>query len=159
MQIIFAPRKPDVACPRAISPRTPAPNPSGYDPDMAKDPYKVEFGRRLRLIATERECHTAESIAAVVGATRAAVDTWLNGRALPKWEQAAKLADAWHVTLDWLFRGKPDGLPHSVYIRIMALESGMQIGEAGAPSEAQASAVPAKAARRKAVSAKASAAR
>lgn len=103
---------------------------------MAKDEFKVAFGRRLRLIARERGFDTTEEIARFVGATRAAVDTWLNGRALPKWEQAAKLASAWQVTLDWLATGKPDGLPHATYIRLTALDRGMELvdGAADAPA-------------------------
>jgi transcriptional regulator with XRE-family HTH domain len=116
---------------------------------MAKDEFKVEFGRRLRLIARERGFSTTEEIAEFAGATRAAVDTWLNGRALPKWEQAARLAAAWHVTLDWLATGRPDGLPYETFIRLSALERGETVvaGGIAASEEASASVVPQKAAK------------
>jgi transcriptional regulator with XRE-family HTH domain len=96
----------------------------GYPAAMAKDPFKVDFGRRLRATAAEFGCTTAQSIADLCGAERAAVDTWLNGRAMPKWHQAARLCDAWRVTLDWLILGKADALPHSTYVRLAAALDG-----------------------------------
>lgn len=124
---------------------------------MAKHPFKQEFGKRLKRIAEERGCYTAQSIANVAGATRAAVDTWLNGRAMPRWEQAARLTQAWHITLDWLFLGKPEGLPHATYIRLAALEQGQQptVGAAPASVGAVAWEPPAKAGRRQAATVRA----
>lgn len=120
MQTIFAQCKPNRvgAVANSSSARGSAPLP--YHPDMAKDPSKIEFGKRLRATAAEFGYPNAAAIATLCGAERAAVDTWLNGRALPKWHQAAKLCAAWRVTLDWLFLGKGDGLPHGTYVRLMA---------------------------------------
>lgn len=87
---------------------------------MTKDPFKVQFGRRLRATAAEFGYGTAQSIADLCGAERAAVDTWLNGRAMPKWHQVARLCEALPVTLDWLILGKPDTLQHGVYVRLAA---------------------------------------
>lgn len=102
---------------------------------MAKDPFKVAFGQRLRLIAEERGIATTEQIANAAGATRAAADTWLNGRALPKWEQAARLATELGVTLDWLATGKPDGPPYATFIRLAAIERGEAPAAAVAASD------------------------
>ncbi len=87
---------------------------------MTKDPFKVDFGRRLRATAAEFGYGTAQSIADLCGAERAAVDTWLNGRAMPKWHQLARLCQKLPVTLDWLILGKPDTLQHGIYLRLAA---------------------------------------
>jgi len=110
----------------------------GYDPAMAKDPFKVEFGRRLRATAAEFGYPTAQSIADLCGAERAAVDTWLNGRAMPKWHQAARLCEAWRVTLDWLVLGRGDTLPHATYVRLAAALAAEGPVTVAAPSPAAA---------------------
>ena len=108
---------------------------------MTKDPFKVDFGRRLRATAAEFGYGTAQSIADLCGAERAAVDTWLNGRAMPKWHQVARLCEALPVTLDWLILGKPDTLQHGVYVRLAAFmadgaasPSSPEVARAAAPT-------------------------
>lgn len=120
MQTFFAQCKPNDTPGSANSSSARFAAPLPYHPDMAKDPDKIEFEKRLRATAAEFGYPTAAAIGALCGAERAAVDTWLNGRALPKWNQAAKLCAAWRVTLDWLFLGNGEGLPHGTYIRLVA---------------------------------------
>jgi len=93
---------------------------------MLRDPVKVVFGDRLRATAAVCGYRTAQSIADLCGAERATVAAWLNGRSSPKWQEAAKLCAAWNVTLDWLAVGKPDGVPHGLYIRIVAAMQGLE---------------------------------
>lgn len=44
------------------------------------------------------------------------------GISVPDYEQAAKLFDAYGITLDWLFYGKPEGLPEHLRKGVKRLE-------------------------------------
>jgi transcriptional regulator with XRE-family HTH domain len=86
-----------------------------------KDPHKVLVGDRLRALAAELGLKTASDLARLLGAERAQVSAWLNGVAYPPAPWASRLCEKCPgLTLDWLFRGVPDALPHGLYIRLQA---------------------------------------
>ena len=90
--------------------------------------YARQVGDRLRFTASELGFPTQHALAAAVGATRGAVDAWYNGRALPPVVYITVL-EAWGVTLDWIYKGRLDGLPVELYIRFKGWLEGAHLPE------------------------------
>lgn len=96
------------------------------DTGVSKDPFRQIVGQRLRAVAAEFGYPTAGELAEFIGGQRAQVDTWYNGRALVGVPYASFLCERWGITLDWLYRGVPDGMNHGTYVRIMARMEGAE---------------------------------
>lgn len=97
------------------------------NPAVTKTAYSIEVGKRLRAIASEFGCDNAVKLAAFVGASRPAVNTWLTGKALPPVPYMIKLCDPWGMTLDFIYRGDPDGIRRKPYLRIIADMAGEKV--------------------------------
>lgn len=96
---------------------------------MAKDPYVVAVGARLRATVREFGLTTAQQLASELGAERSAVSNWYTGVALPPVPYMVKLCDRYHLTLDWVYRGKADGIPVATWIRISSALDGDAVPE------------------------------
>lgn len=48
---------------------------------------------------------------------------WEKGVQPPSLAMAQKLCDAHGITLDWIYRGVPDGLPHSLAVKLLTKAS------------------------------------
>jgi transcriptional regulator with XRE-family HTH domain len=92
--------------------------------ECTRDPYKIEVGNRLRLTARELGYVTQDELAAYLGTTRAVVEAWYNGRALPPVRYMKTLCERRGVTLEWIYRGSLIGLPRGMDIRLEALTLG-----------------------------------
>lgn len=66
--------------------------------------YNDTFPRRFRELLESREDITQEAIAELVGVTRQTVGNWYSGKSAPDAVSLAKIADEFHVSIDWLLR-------------------------------------------------------
>lgn len=66
--------------------------------------YNDTFPRRFRELLESREDITQEGIADLVGVTRQTVGNWYSGKSAPDAVSLAKIADEFHVSIDWLLR-------------------------------------------------------
>ncbi len=80
----------------------------------------MEVGERLRVTAAELGFPTATLLAEHLRLERPAVDAWYNGRALVPVQAMLPICDRYHLTLDWIYRGDPGGMPMSRGIRLVA---------------------------------------
>jgi transcriptional regulator with XRE-family HTH domain len=98
-----------------------------------KDPKLAEeTGRRLRAIQAELTgplgMETIDDFAEVLGVGRNTVSNWLNGYHPPGLHAMLRLCDQKGFTLDWIYRGRSEGLPYDKSVRLTALVSGMGVG-------------------------------
>jgi transcriptional regulator with XRE-family HTH domain len=68
-----------------------------------KEPHAT-IAEQLQKLRTENG-HTVERFAEVCGVPPTTAREWLNGTGLPRMETAAKIVEAFGVSLDWLFFG------------------------------------------------------
>jgi transcriptional regulator with XRE-family HTH domain len=68
------------------------------------------IGQRLRALRNSLDMDQS-SIAAMVGVTQAAWSQYERGRRQIDIEVAGNVATRFGVTLDWIYRGDPSGLP------------------------------------------------
>jgi len=68
----------------------------------------------LRLIATRLALGYDSQVefARAAGVQANAWNNYETGRSRPKLDVAIALCDRFHLTLDWIYRGDPGGLPH-----------------------------------------------
>ncbi len=73
----------------------------------------VKIGERLRLT---RACYglTQGEFAEGAGIARHTYNQYENGKKRPSLETATALCDAYGLTLDWIFHGRVEGLPHQL---------------------------------------------
>lgn len=57
------------------------------------------------------------------GVKRNTYNQWEQGKGRPQIDEAQKLCDAFNITLDWIYRGDPSGLPHKVALPLVARAS------------------------------------
>jgi transcriptional regulator with XRE-family HTH domain len=92
-----------------------------------RDPYRLQVGERLRITAAELGFASALALANHLNIERGTVDAWFNGRALPPVPILLPFCEQWGLTLDWIFKGDPSGLPLSRNIRLVAAVQGMPL--------------------------------
>lgn len=95
-----------------------------------RDPYRMDVGERLRVTAADLGFPTAKEFAAHLGLERGAVDAWFNGRSLPPVPIMVSFCDRWALTLDWIYKADPSGLPLSLNIRLVAATQGQRVPSA-----------------------------
>jgi DNA-binding XRE family transcriptional regulator len=66
---------------------------------------------------------TQKSMAKPLSVTREAYSNYERGERDPPWPIGIEICNAWGVTLDWIYRGKMDGLPHDLRRKILAASS------------------------------------
>ena len=85
-----------------------------------RDPKLLaEIGQRL-CATREALGLTQEQCAGLAGNTRQAWNRWEKGKTLIDVAAAIKLANEYHIPLDWTYRGIPDGLPLHVAQRVLS---------------------------------------
>jgi len=73
--------------------------------------YKDEVGARLA--ATRRALELdAKALCEQIVVAQNTYSQWENGKNLPDMTAMKRLAERHGVTLDWIYRGDPRGLPH-----------------------------------------------
>ncbi len=87
-------------------------------PGMAKR-LNDQVARRLTAIR-EVEGLTPLQAAKRLGVSKPRWQNWERGDNLPLEDVAVRICEEFHVTLDWLFRGIPDGLTVSRSIQLLA---------------------------------------
>lgn len=87
-----------------------------------------QFSRRLRAIMAHLQMKTVQDLADHVGGTRSQVSNWLNAATsgnpppVPYMLRLIELLP--DLTLDWIYRGDADNLPHGLAVRLIALTEG-----------------------------------
>jgi transcriptional regulator with XRE-family HTH domain len=71
----------------------------------------VEIGHRLRLLRVALEDESQADFARRHGFKRSQLNNWETGARRIPLEAAITLCDAYGLSLDWIYRGKRDGLP------------------------------------------------
>lgn len=112
-----------------------------HNPDVVTKPPKTlpsllqqEVAGRLRALRDELGM-TEEEIAKRVGATRESWSNWVGRTAKANPPPVAKMirlcgSENEHLTLDWIYRGVGDMVPHSRLVRLTARLLGMDPDEA-----------------------------
>ena len=105
-----------------------------------KDPYVVAVGRRLDTTMKVFGIPTARKLAEFLGLERTQVSNWYNGVGLPPVPHAIRLCETFHLILDWIYRGVPEGIPFGVWVRIAAAFNDQPLPEVAheTPSEPEA---------------------
>ena len=92
---------------------------------MNDQQLRAEVGHRLRVTAHELGYRSAQALADWLGANRAQVAAWFNAVAMPPVKYMRRLRAEHHIPLDWIYAGDGSGLPHGIYIRLIAaMEAG-----------------------------------
>lgn len=104
---------------------------------MAKDTQALmdATARRLRAIMQDLELETVDDLAVLVSAARSRVSNWLNAYHLPPVKYMIRICEKTNLSLDWIYRGRSDGLSYAAVIRLTALEQGMQVVDAAPEPE------------------------
>ena len=74
-----------------------------------KAPEFLEIGARLEALRTGMSTLNAKDWATKHRINRSRYSNWENGLRIPV-EEAVRLADTYGLTLDWIYRGRRDGL-------------------------------------------------
>ena len=80
---------------------------------------KDEIARRLRMTRAVFDL-TQGAFAAKAGLTASTYNRYERATRVPAIEQAIELCEAYGLTLDWIYRGVPDGLPLHTCWRLAA---------------------------------------
>jgi transcriptional regulator with XRE-family HTH domain len=78
---------------------------------MAEDTSLRAIGERIRLTRVALGYPTSIGFARIVGLTQQALNNYEQGIRRPDLDKALLICRATGVTLDWLYRGDPSGLP------------------------------------------------
>lgn len=100
-----------------------------YDPDDSGD-IAADVGRRLRLTreALGYSKRQQNDFAAESGLSQSHYNKFDTGERQLTLPVALKLCHRWGLTLDWLYRGDPSGLPYALHNKIKALRSEQRSG-------------------------------
>ena len=63
---------------------------------------------------------TQSEFATGAGIGKSTLNQWESGTQRPSLDEAAKLVASYSLTLDWIYRGEPAGLPHEVASKVLA---------------------------------------
>lgn len=81
-----------------------------------------QIGSRLKATRSALDL-TQEAIALAIGVERSAYKNWELGERFPDPIAMMRLCDRFGVSMDWIYRGKLDGMAHSLAIKIEPLLS------------------------------------
>ena len=93
---------------------------------MATPPREYEpeaIGRRLLLTRQALGIDAQGEFARRAGIGVTAYNQYEMGRKRPSIENAVALCDAYHLTLDWLYRGDPSGLTYELGAALQAMRA------------------------------------
>ncbi|MFP7243120.1 helix-turn-helix transcriptional regulator [Pediococcus pentosaceus] len=74
----------------------------------------LPFGKRLRFVRKEKG-DTQQDLANLLHVTQATINGYENGKSRPSQESLIKLANRWHVSVDYLLTGKPSDFSPEQY--------------------------------------------
>jgi transcriptional regulator with XRE-family HTH domain len=57
-------------------------------------------------------------LCALAGIATNTYNQWVNAKGRPDLDEAFKLCDTLRLTLDWIYRGDPSALPHSLALKL-----------------------------------------
>jgi transcriptional regulator with XRE-family HTH domain len=83
------------------------------DPDDIGD-FAADVGRRLRLSRRALGDLDQQEFGEEAGLSQSRYNKFETGSRPLTLEAAMKLCERWGLTLDWLYRGDPSGLPHKL---------------------------------------------
>jgi transcriptional regulator with XRE-family HTH domain len=93
-------------------------------PELAK-----QTGARLKAIQAELalafDHKTIDDFADLIGESRNTVSNWLNGYNPPSIYAMIRLCDKHGFTLDWIYRGRSEGLAYDKSVRLEAFLAGV----------------------------------
>lgn len=84
---------------------------------MERDDSPASFAQTGRRLAATRRALGFDSqidFAAAAGMSPQALNNYEKGRSRPALDVALVLCDRFGLTLDWIYRGDPGGLPHRI---------------------------------------------
>lgn len=90
------------------------------DPDDTGD-HAHDVGRRLRLTRLAFRVEDQKDFGEPAGVSQSLYNRFETGARLLTLQAALKLCHHYDVTLDWLYRGDPSGLPYSLATRIQEI--------------------------------------
>ena len=79
---------------------------------------------RLRTLMIDLKLATVQEFADFVGTERSTAQTWLRARNYPRVPDMARVCEKAGVTLDWIYRGVPEGLTVGTFARLQAILEG-----------------------------------
>lgn len=78
----------------------------------------AEIGARL-VRTREALGYNQSDFATHAGIGKSTLNQWESGTQRPSLDEAAKLCDRYGLTLEWIYRGNPFGVPHEIAIKIL----------------------------------------
>lgn len=93
-------------------------------PKKPPSALQIDLACRLRAIQAEMG-NSDQAMADLVGAGRTTWTNWTNAENMPEEEAMVRLCDEAKVTMEWLYRGIPDGLHLGHAIRLVARTKGL----------------------------------
>lgn len=98
----------------------------GFDMPRNKD-MAPGVARRLRALMVDMKLGSVHELAEFVdkSISRSQASNWINGYNLPPAAVMSTLCEKTGLTLDWIYRGIPDGLTHVKAIRLQAVLEGI----------------------------------
>lgn len=79
------------------------------------------IARRLFLTRHALGIEEQGAFALAAGTERSTYNNYEKGKRIPKLDQAIRLCDTYELTLDWIYRGDPSGLPYGLGTKINKL--------------------------------------
>jgi transcriptional regulator with XRE-family HTH domain len=96
-------------------------------PKISKSPVVSDaVAARLRAVQAELGYSTAQ-MASLLGVGRTRWANWIAGTHRPEVEAMLRLCDYTKITFDWLYRGRPEAVPTSLYVRLQARMTGLDV--------------------------------
>lgn len=115
--------------PAMPKPKTAKPNPNAGDrrsrPKKPPSPLQLEIATRLRAVQAEMRC-SDQAMADLLHVGRTTWTNWTNAENMPEEQAMIRLCEKAYVTMEWLYRGKPEGLTLANAIRLTARVSGQE---------------------------------
>jgi transcriptional regulator with XRE-family HTH domain len=95
-----------------------------------------ETARRLLTIMEYMKLSSVRDFAEFIGCQRSQVSNWLQGYHYPRVPDMSVLCEKLNneVTLDWIYRGVPSGMPYAMTIHLTTIMEGIE-GPAAPPHE------------------------
>lgn len=108
-------------------------------PGGSTAPTEAATARRLLTIMEYLNLRSVRQFADFIGCQRSQVSNWLQGYHFPRVPDMSLLCDKMNneVTLDWIYRGVPSGMPYAMTIHLQTMMEGIA-GPAAVPHEPKA---------------------
>ncbi len=99
----------------------------------------TETARRLLTIMEYMKLRSVREFSDFIGCQRSQVSNWLQGYHFPRVPDMAVLCEKLNneLTLDWIYRGVPSGMPYAMTIHLQTIMEGIA-GPAAVPHEPKA---------------------